>query len=221
MYGPMDLRTPPPGPAATAQRTPHPGRRGPRGRGGQARALRGLVGAAALAALLLSGCGYPPPPSPQGPAAGVQETVPSGADSFDEGSGIPPVTFPDGLKVIDLKVGTGPAVTQNEAVNIQYTGWLSNGTKFDSSRERGQPLCAVLVTSAPNPPAGCTPVIPGWDEGIPGMKVGGRRKLIIPPQLAYGDQGQPPTIPPNATLVFIVEVVSIQPLPGAAASPSP
>ncbi|MDQ6790954.1 MAG: FKBP-type peptidyl-prolyl cis-trans isomerase [Candidatus Dormibacteraeota bacterium] len=171
------------------------------------------------AALLLAGCGYPDATANSGPAATTQQTTPTplaGSDNFNEGSGQQPTTFPDGLQFIDLKVGTGPAAAPGDTVRVHYTGWLANGNKFDSSRDRGQPFDVTL---------GQGQVIPGWDEGIPGMKVGGRRKLIIPPALAYGDQGQPPTIPAKATLYFTVELVAItahaSPSPGTSSSPAP
>ena len=106
-------------------------------------------------------------------------------------------------------------------IQADYTGWLANGTEFDSSRPRGTPLCVILDPNATSS-GNCTGVIPGWIEGIPGMKVGGRRKLIIPPALAYGSQGASPQIPPNATLTFIVQVGSIaaEPTPTPSASPS-
>jgi FKBP-type peptidyl-prolyl cis-trans isomerase len=126
------------------------------------------------------------------------------------------ITLPDGLKYINLKVGDGELATAKSTVRVHYTGWLSSGQKFDSSRDRGQPFDVTL---------GQGQVIPGWDEGIPGMKVGGRRKLIIPPALAYGDQGSPPTIPPKATLIFTVELLAVTaappPSPGASPNPSP
>jgi FKBP-type peptidyl-prolyl cis-trans isomerase len=94
---------------------------------------------------------------------------------------------------------------------MQYTGWLIDGKKFDSSRDRGQTFDFTI---------GKGEVIKGWDEGIPGMKPGGRRKLIIPYKLAYEEQGKPPTIPAKATLVFVVELISVTP-GGASPSPSP
>jgi FKBP-type peptidyl-prolyl cis-trans isomerase len=118
-------------------------------------------------------------------------------DKFDEGVSVAGNTLPDGLKIVDLKQGTGAAVKANQCLSVQYTGWLDNGTKFDSSRDRVGGFRFVV---------GQGQVIPGWDEGLVGMKVGGRRRLVIPPALAYGPAGQGP-IPANATLTFIVEVL--------------
>jgi FKBP-type peptidyl-prolyl cis-trans isomerase len=107
---------------------------------------------------------------------------------------------PSGLAYRDLKVGTGATATAGKTVSVHYTGWLPNGTKFDSSRDRNQPFEFAL---------GAGQVIRGWDEGVAGMKVGGRRQLVIPPDLAYGPQGSDP-IPPNATLVFDVELLGVK-----------
>jgi FKBP-type peptidyl-prolyl cis-trans isomerase FkpA len=181
---------------------------------------------AALAALLLGACGYPDPAPDSGPIATTTTTTPTpiaGADNFNDGAGKTPIKFPDGLQVIDLKVGTGAVVQAGASVNVQYTGWLSDGTKFDSSRDRNnQTLCAILA-NVQQTQGNCTPVIPGWNEGVPGMKVGGRRRLTIPSALAYGDQGSPPTIPGKATLVFTIELASIeaQPTPAPSTTPTP
>ncbi|HKP84900.1 MAG TPA: FKBP-type peptidyl-prolyl cis-trans isomerase [Blastocatellia bacterium] len=111
------------------------------------------------------------------------------------------VTTPSGLKYKDEVVGTGVSPQPGQRVTVHYTGRLENGTKFDSSVDRGQPLVF---------PIGVGRVIKGWDEGVMTMKVGGKRKLIIPPGLAYGAAGRPPVIPPNSTLIFDVELLGVQ-----------
>ena len=100
-----------------------------------------------------------------------------------------------------ITLGTGAMPKDTNTVKVHYTGTLLNGTKFDSSRDRGQPLPFVLGTGQ---------VIRGWDEGIALLKVGGKAKLIIPHELGYGEQGYPPVIPPKSTLVFDVELVDVK-----------
>ena len=114
-----------------------------------------------------------------------------------------PVTLAGGLKYVDIKVGTGPAAKASSTVSVEYTGWLaSTCQKFDSSWDRsGQALPVTL---------GKGQVIKGWDEGLVGMKAGGIRRLYIPPSLAYGAAGSPPTIPANAVLIFDVQVLSVK-----------
>lgn len=104
------------------------------------------------------------------------------------------------LQVTDLVQGDGDVAKPDTRVTVHYTGWLMDGTKFDSSVDRNQPFEFTL---------GSGQVIPGWDQGVNGMKVGGKRELIIPPQLAYGDQGAGGVIPPNATLKFEVELLDV------------
>jgi len=104
-----------------------------------------------------------------------------------------------GLKFEDTTVGEGEVASKGQTVSVHYTGWLENGTKFDSSKDRNDPFEFKL---------GAGQVIRGWDEGVAGMKVGGVRRLTIPPQLGYGDRGAGGVIPPKATLVFEVELLS-------------
>lgn len=111
------------------------------------------------------------------------------------------VTTDSGLKYYDLEVGDGASPQVGQGVAVHYTGWLEDGTKFDSSLDRGQPFTFAL---------GMRQVIPGWDEGVTTMKVGGRRQLVIPPELGYGQQGAGGVIPPNATLIFEVELLAVQ-----------
>jgi len=106
-----------------------------------------------------------------------------------------------GLRYQDVTVGSGEAAAPGRTAVVHYTGWLPDGKKFDSSRDRGEPFSF---------PLGAGQVIAGWDEGVAGMKVGGRRKLVIPSELGYGAQGAPPDIPPNSTLVFDVELLGLQ-----------
>jgi len=101
-----------------------------------------------------------------------------------------------------LQAGQGPAVVRHSNVKVHYTGWLSDGTKFDSSLDRGEPFTFTLGTGS---------VIPGWDIGVEGMKVGEKRELVIPPELAYGANGAGGVIPPNATLRFEVELLAAEP----------
>lgn len=109
-------------------------------------------------------------------------------------------TFTD-LKIEDLMVGTGNEAVAGKTVKVHYTGWLTNGTKFDSSHDHGDKAFEF--------PLGMGRVIKGWDQGVAGMKVGGKRKLTIPPELAYGKRGAGADIPPDSTLVFEVELLEV------------
>jgi FKBP-type peptidyl-prolyl cis-trans isomerase len=122
---------------------------------------------------------------------GDHETVLSGQE----------VTTSSGLSYVDQAVGTGALAEAGKTVTVHYTGWLTTGKKFDSSVDRGQPFTF---------PLGAGRVIKGWDEGVKGMKVGGKRKLTIPSALGYGARGAGGVIPPHATLVFDVELLGVQ-----------
>ena len=109
-------------------------------------------------------------------------------------------TTPSGLKYVDLVPGSGPSPKTGQTVKVHYTGWLTDGKKFDSSVDRGQPFEFQI---------GIGQVIKGWDEGVSTMKIGGKRKLIIPPQLGYGSRGAGNSIPPDSTLLFDVELLGV------------
>ncbi len=111
------------------------------------------------------------------------------------------ITTESGLKYVDHVLGTGPYPRARQTIVVHYTGRLEDGTKFDSSVDRDQPLTLQV---------GVGQVIKGWDEGLLSMRVGGKRTLTIPPQLAYGERGYPGAIPPNATLIFDVELLEIR-----------
>ncbi|MCS6318622.1 MAG: FKBP-type peptidyl-prolyl cis-trans isomerase [Nitrospira sp.] len=119
----------------------------------------------------------------------------------EQTSPTPEITTDSGLKYVDLVAGTGREAAAGNQVSVHYTGWLTNGKKFDSSVDRKEPFSF---------PLGAGRVIKGWDEGVAGMKVGGKRKLTIPSQLGYGARGAGSVIPPNATLVFDVELLEVR-----------
>jgi peptidylprolyl isomerase len=184
---------------------------------------RTLFAVFALAAFASAACGYPdpyatnPPVANESPNPSASPSISPGADDCNAGNGLPAVTYPDGLKIVDLKVGTGAAAKAGENAEVQYTGWLTNCHQFDSSRSQGRTSFTFQL--------GQQQVISGWDEGLLGMKIGGKRKLIIPPDLGYGPQGQTDqttgatVIPGNATLIFEIELLGLQ--PGPSPSPSP
>ncbi|MBW4054196.1 MAG: FKBP-type peptidyl-prolyl cis-trans isomerase [Proteobacteria bacterium] len=127
-------------------------------------------------------------------------TVPAFAAHVSNKAGGKTVTTASGLKYIDIVVGKGASPTAGKQVTVHYTGTLENGKKFDSSVDRHQPFSFTI---------GVGQVIPGWDEGVMTMKVGGKRKLIIPAKLGYGSRGAGGVIPPNATLLFDVELLDV------------
>jgi FKBP-type peptidyl-prolyl cis-trans isomerase len=112
-----------------------------------------------------------------------------------------PQTLDSGVVIEDMECGDGEEAERGDLLTVHYTGTLEDGTKFDSSLDRGRPFELRL---------GAGMVIPGWEEGLPGMRVGGTRQLTIPPELGYGEAGSPPDIPPNSTLVFEIELLEVQ-----------
>jgi peptidylprolyl isomerase len=166
------------------------------------------AGLALLAALALAACGSSKAPGvEQAPSGGsTQAAVPTTPKIPAAISAKPTVTppadcNPKGLVKKDLITGTGQTAAAGSTVTVNYVGILCKGGKeFDSSWQRNQPFTTALTAGS---------VIPGWVEGIPGMKVGGRRELVIPSSLAYGKSGSGSTIPPNSTLVFVVDLISV------------
>jgi len=187
--------------------------------GSRAQALRTtgrvVLAVAMLAALMAATSGCTAPAAPQSSTAAstteasttaqpVAEPTPT-ADAQPNPATTPPPApaqpADQKLKIKDIKKGKGDVAKAGMTVSVHYTGWLTNGTKFDSSVDRGQPFSFAL---------GAGQVIAGWDQGVAGMKVGGVRELIIPPSLGYGAQGTPGgPIPPDATLKFRVELLGV------------
>lgn len=153
----------------------------------------------ACAALALAGCGGDDDSSSDSTSATTTAQAPAKKTR-------PKVTAPNGappaqLEIKELEAGTGAEAKAGDKVTVQYVGVnYKNGKEFDASWNRGEPFSFTL---------GASEVIPGWDQGVEGMKVGGRRELVIPPELAYGETGAPPTIPPNETLVFVIDLLEV------------
>ena len=138
--------------------------------------------------------------STSGSATSASGTSTTGGSTAATSGGGKEVTLPNGLKYEDVLVGEGALAENGKMVAVHYTGRLTDGTQFDSSEGR-EPYSLKL---------GAGTVIKGWEEGLKGMRAGGKRKLTIPPDMGYGARGFPPVIPPNATLLFDVELVSVQ-----------
>lgn len=181
-----------------------------------------LLVAVLAAALVLTGCGDDDDPGNGGagqptagngvprpadsPAATPPRDLPSAAESDGNAPGIPPLegemlTTPGGVRYIEEVVGTGAVPQTGQTLSVQYTGWLTDGTQFDTSRDNNTPIEFPLGTRS---------IIPGWNEGLATMAVGGKRRLIIPTELGYGARGSGAVIPPNAALIFDVELVGVQ-----------
>ena len=169
--------------------------------------MRSRLTLAAIALIALAGC-QDKNASTQSSAATASAKATTGAPAETTGANMSgtsagaaaEVTTPSGLKYQDLVMGDGATAESGKRVSVHYTGWLTDNTKFDSSVDRGQPFEFVL---------GQGQVIRGWDEGVSGMKVHGKRRLTIPSDLGYGPRGQGP-IPPNATLIFEVELLDVK-----------
>ena len=156
-----------------------------------------LLALACAALLALAGCGS----DSEEPASSTPEAASTPAPTKPEVT-VPKGKAPKKLVIKDLEEGTGATAEPGSTVSVQYVGVsYVNGRQFDASWDRGEPFSFQL---------GAGSVIQGWDQGVAGMKVGGRRQLVIPPKLAYGPQGSPPTIGPNETLVFVIDLLGVE-----------
>jgi peptidylprolyl isomerase len=155
--------------------------------------LRHVIIILTALSLIIVGCGQKKPAAQQ---QAPKQTTQKSSEPIGE-----PIMLPSGLQYTDIVIGTGKSPQPGQIAVVHYTGWLTDGKKFDSSVDRGKPF---------EFPIGQGRVIKGWDEGVASMKVGGKRKLVIPPQLGYGERGAGDVIPSNATLVFEVELLDIK-----------
>ena len=161
-------------------------------------------------ALAVAGCGGGDDSSTgssEATQASTESTAPAKGAKPGAKKTKPKVTVPNGpppkqLKIVEIEEGTGPEAKKGDTVSVQYVGvGYESKEEFDSSWSRNEPFSFQL---------GAGMVIPGWDQGVEGMKVGGRRELIIPPELAYGEAGSPPAIGPNETLVFVIDLLAVE-----------
>lgn len=159
--------------------------------------LIALCAVSVLALAVTTGCGQSPAEDTPAPTNDTGQVSTPPEESPSEA---PPAAEVTELVIEDITVGTGAEATAGNSVTVHYTGWLTDGTQFDSSLTSGRPFQFAL---------GQGQVIPGWDQGVAGMKVGGTRRLTIPPDLGYGAAGAGGVIPPNATLIFEVQLLSI------------
>jgi FKBP-type peptidyl-prolyl cis-trans isomerase len=159
------------------------------------------IGLAVLLGLAAAGCNEAAQQSGTASSKSSGTTTGAVTTPAPEGSGGKMHKLASGLQYEDVVVGSGKMAEPGMNVSVHYTGWLTDGTKFDSSVDRSQPFRFQL---------GAGQVIQGWDEGVKGMRIGGKRKLTIPPDLGYGARGAGGVIPPNATLVFDVELLDVQ-----------
>ena len=157
--------------------------------------------AALCIAFGLAACGDDDESTTGSAEAGAPAAEAGGAEKTKPKVTVPKGAPPKKLEVRDIEAGTGAEAKAGDEVTVQYVGVnYKNGKEFDASWDRGEPFVFQL---------GAGMVIPGWDQGVEGMKVGGRRELIIPPELAYGPQGQPPAIGPNETLIFVIDLLEV------------
>jgi len=157
-----------------------------------------LLVLACAALIAVAGCGD----DKEEPAASATPEAAATPEATKPEVAVPKGKLPEKLVVKDLKGGTGATAEPGKQVSVQYVGVsAANGRQFDASWDRGEPFGFQV---------GAGSVIPGWDRGVQGMKVGGRRQLVIPPDLAYGPQGSPPAIGPNETLVFVIDLLSVE-----------